>query len=51
MFSIPSSGGILAPVGWHVPTTQGSLHGTKHLQIEGTDLGLLLGPRSRQLWT
>jgi hypothetical protein len=41
------SGGRLAPVGWHVFTIPGSLHRTKHLQIEGTDVALLLAPGSR----
>jgi hypothetical protein len=47
IFSIYSSGGCLAPVGWHVFTTPGSLHRTEHLQIKGADVALLLAPGSR----
>jgi hypothetical protein len=51
ILSIHSSGGCLAPVGWHVITTPGSLHRTESFHIKETDVALLLGPGSRQLWT
>ena len=48
---MPSSSELLVPVGWQDSATCRGLHGVEHLQIEGTDVTLVLGSGSRQLWT
>lgn len=46
-----SSSELLVPVGGQIVATCGGPFRVEHLQIEGTDIALVLGSDSRQLWT